>query len=112
MPPCTAGCRVLTLPPSISGAFVISETSLKTNILYSILSQVRLVLLTRLKYQLPLSSLQSLQILGVGRLHLRAPLRDPRDRFYRTQREELEKTSISNRIHFEGTIPIDCAILT
>ena len=28
LPPCTIGWRVLTLPPSISGAFVTSETSL------------------------------------------------------------------------------------
>ena len=43
----------------------------------------RLLLLTRLKFLHPLLSLQSLQILGVGRLHLQDPLRDPRDQFYR-----------------------------
>ena len=31
LPPCTVGCRVLTLPPSISGAFVIEETSLQVH---------------------------------------------------------------------------------
>ena len=50
-----------------------------------------LLLSTRLKYPLPLSSFQSLKILAVGRLHLRVPLQDSRDRFYRTQREELER---------------------
>ena len=72
------------------------------------------LLLTQLKYLLPLFSLQSLQILGVGRLHLQDPLRDPRDRFYRTQREALEKTSISYHLHSKITIPIlgACAILT
>ena len=68
-------------------------------------------LLTRLKCLLPLFSLQSLLILGVGRLHLRAPLRDPRDPFYRTQREELKKNLNSYHLHREGTIPIDCIIL-
>ena len=67
-------------------------------------------LLTRLKYPLPLFSLQFLPILGVGRLRLRDPLRGPRDRSYRTQREELEKTLNSYHMHSEETIPIDCAI--
>ena len=89
MPPCTAGCRVLTLPPSISGAFVMSETSLKRYILYNLATVSMERLLTRLKYPLPLFSLQSLQILKAGRLQLPDPLRNPRDRFYRTQREEL-----------------------
>ena len=48
----------------------------------------RLLLLTRLVFLLPLLSLQSLQILGVGRLHLQDPLRDPRDRFYRSNRTQ------------------------
>ena len=69
-------------------------------------------LLTRLKYPLPLFSLQFLQILGVGRLHLRDPLRGSRDRFYRIQREELERTLNSYHTHSKETIPIDCAILT
>lgn len=34
-PPCTAGCRVFTLPPSISGALVMSETSLSPSRLIS-----------------------------------------------------------------------------
>lgn len=41
LPPCTAGWRVFTLPPSISGAFVMSETSLnKSEIIIQIIPYV------------------------------------------------------------------------
>jgi hypothetical protein len=69
-------------------------------------------LLTRLKYPLPLFSLLSLQILRVGRPRLRDPLPSPGDRFYRRQREELERVLDRYHVYPERTIPMDCAILT